>query len=64
MPAFARGLAHHHAVGHFEDFVEVFQALLVLDLGDDLNALATIFVEVLCVCVCVCVCVVCMCCMC
>ena len=56
--AFACGLAHHDAVGHFQDFVKVFQTLLVLDLGDDLNVLATIFVEVLCVCV-LCVCVVC-----
>jgi len=60
--AFACGLAHHDAVGHFEDFVKVFQALLVLDLGDDLNVLATIFVEVLCMCVyCVCVCCMCVC---
>ena len=31
---------HHHAVGHLEDLVELVEALLVLDLRDDLDVLA------------------------
>ena len=31
---------HHHAVGGGEDLVELVEALLVLDLGDDLDVLA------------------------
>mmetsp|Transcript_3464 Transcript_3464/g.15235 ORF Transcript_3464/g.15235 Transcript_3464/m.15235 type:complete len:408 (+) Transcript_3464:532-1755(+) len=36
---------HHDAVGVLEDIVEVAHALLVLDLGDDLDVLSAVFIQ-------------------
>lgn len=36
---------NHDAVGYFEDFIEIIQAFLVFDLGDDLDVFAAVLVE-------------------
>ena len=36
---------YHQAVGYFEDFIQVVNALLVLDFGDDLDVLAIMLLQ-------------------